>query len=96
MSEYTYKEYELAKNAFRFMEFLGFYCEIHREPGLTSSFQDSYWNIEYHNHILHLHVVFTELQLEIDFEKDGTKASYFLIDRKLFSNASGYAGERIL
>ena len=81
-----------AEAEFAFLFDLGFEQTDHRMIGSSGSFKDG-WKLAYRNTAVYVTILYSDVQLEITFERDGHKASYLFLDKDLFAWKSGLHGD---
>ena len=88
--EYVRSFAQTAREAFAFLEETRFRLTEYRQPSSTD-FRDG-WHLRYSSKSLALSIEYYDMELIITFSAGNRSATYWLIDKYLFANASGYAG----
>jgi len=82
---------EYAEAGLAFLGNQGFEQTVCRMIGTGSSFKDG-WALQYSSPSVTVTVLYTDMELEITFQNDGTKATYLFLDEALFGRAGGLHG----
>jgi hypothetical protein len=88
--EYARSFFDLAKREFTFLTEQDFRL-VEERPTQSVSFRDGF-HLRYASHSVDLVVDYYDMELLPTFHRGAQQASYYFIDRYLFSNASGFGG----
>jgi hypothetical protein len=81
---------DYAEGQFAFLGGLGF-RQLERWASGGQSFKDG-WRLVYRSHLVEVSIEYLDAQFDVCFTRDGVAASYFTLDKDMFSRRSGFHG----